>query len=159
MCLKAIPVETVTKGKKKGAKATKGKGKKKASASEVVEADEEESEATQEPARKRRKLQEFDSESTLIDSESPDLLDEAEEAELQVMMVEERGSGYPSGMFSSVGAVSPLDFALISTPADPKTQAYLKAAFDPIFGYPSIVRFSWGTVKIAMDKNGIPCTW
>ncbi|KAI5454294.1 hypothetical protein NCC49_004352 [Naganishia albida] len=138
MCLKAVTIETDTKGKKKASKATKGKSKKKPTASDDVDGDEEEPETTQEPARKRRKLQEFDSETTLIDSESPDLPDEGEEAELQIMMVEERGSGYP---------------------ADPKTQAYLKAAFDPIFGYPSIVRFSWGTVKIAMDKNGIPCTW
>lgn len=48
---------------------------------------------------------------------------------------------------------------LVTMHTDPKTQAYLRAAFDPIFGYPSIVRFSWGTVKIAMDKNGVPCTW
>jgi outer membrane protein OmpA-like peptidoglycan-associated protein len=158
MCLKAVPAEANTKGKKKGGKATKGKGKKKAMASEVMEADEEDTEATQEPARKRRKLQEFDSESTLIDSENPDLEGDAGEAELQLIMVEERGSGYPSGMSNSV-KVSPVHFALIRTSVDPKTQAYLKAAFDPIYGYPSIVRFSWGTVKIAMDKNGIPCTW
>jgi hypothetical protein len=105
MCLKAVPIEADTKGKKKAGKAAKGKGKKKWSASDVM--DEPEAESIQEPAHKRRKLQEFDSESTLIDSESPDIPDEAEEAELQVMMVEERGSGYPSGAFmQSVFAAS-----------------------------------------------------
>lgn len=97
MCLKAVTIETDTKGKKKASKATKGKGKKKPTASDDMDGDEEEPDTTQEPARKRRKLQEFDSETTLIDSESPDLPDEGEEAELQIMMVEERGSGYPSG--------------------------------------------------------------
>lgn len=101
MCLQAVPIERASdgKGKKKGTKATKGKGKKKASDSAVLEAEEEETEATQEPARKRRKLQEFDSETTLVDTESTDVPtpSEAGEAELQVTMVEERGSGYPSG--------------------------------------------------------------
>lgn len=42
---------------------------------------------------------------------------------------------------------------------DPKTQAYLRNAFHPVFGYPGIVRFSWATVKVIIDKDGTPCTW
>lgn len=49
-----------------------------------------------------------------------------------------RGSGYPS---------------------DPKTQAYLKDGIDPVFGYKGIVRFSWATVKVLLDKNGVECKW
>ena len=49
-----------------------------------------------------------------------------------------RGSGYPS---------------------DPKTQAYLKEGMDPVFGYKGIVRFSWATVKVLLDKNGVECKW
>jgi len=49
-----------------------------------------------------------------------------------------RGSGYPS---------------------DPKTQAYLKDGMDPVFGYKGIVRFSWATVKVLLDKNGVECKW
>ncbi|GHJ84842.1 hypothetical protein NliqN6_1244 [Naganishia liquefaciens] len=143
LCLKAVAEQSTSdgKGKKTVGKALKGKGKQRAADEDTLDGKEDvESGSAQGPARKRRKLREFDSETTLVDSESPDVeaSEETGEAELKVTMVEERGSGYPS---------------------DPKTQAYLKAAFDPIFGYPSIVRFSWGTVKIAMDKNGIPCTW
>ncbi|KAJ9124964.1 hypothetical protein QFC24_002896 [Naganishia onofrii] len=140
MCLKAVPVQAASKekGKKKAVgRNGKGKGAKKAAAVDAVGMDDEEA---QEPVRKRRKLQEFDSETLTEEAESLGVETPIEKDgdELHVMMVEERGSGYPS---------------------DPKTQAYLRAAFDPIFGYPSIVRFSWGTVKIAMDKNGVPCTW
>ncbi|WVN86487.1 ribonuclease HII [Cryptococcus depauperatus CBS 7841] len=49
-----------------------------------------------------------------------------------------RGSGYPS---------------------DPKTQAYLKGCIDPIFGYKGIVRFSWNTIKVLLDKQAIECRW
>ncbi|WWC72063.1 uncharacterized protein I206_106023 [Kwoniella pini CBS 10737] len=49
-----------------------------------------------------------------------------------------RGSGYPS---------------------DPKTQAFLKESIDPIFGYKGIVRFSWATIKVLLDKNGVNCKW
>ncbi|WWD19681.1 ribonuclease HII [Kwoniella shandongensis] len=49
-----------------------------------------------------------------------------------------RGSGYPS---------------------DPKTQAFLKEGLDPVFGYKGIVRFSWATVKVLMDKQGVECKW
>ncbi|KAL7418517.1 hypothetical protein Q5752_006975 [Cryptotrichosporon argae] len=49
-----------------------------------------------------------------------------------------RGSGYPS---------------------DPKTQAYLRDALDPVFGYKGIVRFSWATVKVLLDKQAAACRW
>lgn len=103
MCLKAVPEEPASdsKGKKKTAKALKGKGKKRAAEVDVLEGQEEAEDAnTPEPARKRRKLQEFDSETTLVDSETQDdgVSEETKETELEVTMIEERGSGYPSGM-------------------------------------------------------------
>jgi ribonuclease H2 subunit A len=49
-----------------------------------------------------------------------------------------RGSGYPS---------------------DPRTQAYLKESLDPVFGYKGIVRFSWATVKVLLEKQAIECKW
>ena len=49
-----------------------------------------------------------------------------------------RGSGYPS---------------------DPRTQAFLKDSLDPVFGYKGIVRFSWATVKVILEKNGVECKW
>lgn len=50
----------------------------------------------------------------------------------------QRGSGYPS---------------------DPKTQAFLKDDVDPVFGYKGIVRFSWATVKVILEKQGVECKW
>ncbi|KAJ9108073.1 hypothetical protein QFC19_002538 [Naganishia cerealis] len=104
MCLKAVPMEMVVakgKGKKKVAgKNGKGKDAKRTASSNVLDMDDEEakSQEAQEPARKRQRLQEFDSE-TLTESESFDALTPSEKDgdELHVRMVEERGSGYPSG--------------------------------------------------------------
>jgi len=42
---------------------------------------------------------------------------------------------------------------------DPNTQAWLKGAFDPIFGFPSIVRFSWATVKVLLENGGHKVKW
>ena len=42
---------------------------------------------------------------------------------------------------------------------DPNTQAWLKTAVDPVFGFPSIVRFSWTTVKVILDKSAHPVKW
>lgn len=49
-----------------------------------------------------------------------------------------RGSGYPS---------------------DPRTQAFLKEGIDPVFGYKGVVRFSWATVKVLLEKQGVECRW
>ncbi|KAF8320703.1 hypothetical protein DL93DRAFT_1725027 [Clavulina sp. PMI_390] len=49
-----------------------------------------------------------------------------------------RGSGYPS---------------------DPNTQAWLRSHLEPTFGFPSIVRFSWATVKVPIEKSGHEVQW
>ncbi|PCH42402.1 ribonuclease H2 subunit A [Wolfiporia cocos MD-104 SS10] len=51
---------------------------------------------------------------------------------------EELGSGYPS---------------------DPKTQAWIKDSLEPTFGFPSLARFSWTTIKLAMEKHGYAVQW
>ncbi|KAH0788455.1 Ribonuclease H2 subunit A [Histomonas meleagridis] len=38
-------------------------------------------------------------------------------------------------------------------PGDPVTVEWLKTNFDNVFGFPSIVRFSWGTIKDIFAKN------
>lgn len=39
-------------------------------------------------------------------------------------------------------------------PSDPATKKWLQDVFDPVFGYPSNVRFSWSTIeKIFHDRN------
>ncbi|KIM39871.1 hypothetical protein M413DRAFT_446791 [Hebeloma cylindrosporum] len=44
-------------------------------------------------------------------------------------------------------------------PSDPNTQAWLKTAIDPVFGFPKIVRFSWTTVKVILEKNACSVKW
>ncbi|KDN48802.1 hypothetical protein RSAG8_02789, partial [Rhizoctonia solani AG-8 WAC10335] len=44
-------------------------------------------------------------------------------------------------------------------PSDPNTKAWLKAVCEPTFGFPNIVRFSWGTSKTALENNGHSVTW
>jgi ribonuclease H2 subunit A len=42
---------------------------------------------------------------------------------------------------------------------DPRTQAWLENNVDPIFGLPSVVRFSWQTVKTLLDKRAHKVKW
>ncbi|CCM01387.1 uncharacterized protein FIBRA_03438 [Fibroporia radiculosa] len=44
-------------------------------------------------------------------------------------------------------------------PSDPKTQAWIKGSLDPTFGFPSLVRFSWTTIKLVLEKNGHVVQW
>jgi len=44
-------------------------------------------------------------------------------------------------------------------PADPNTQAWLKNNLDPVFGFPKIVRFSWATVKVILEKSAHNVKW
>jgi ribonuclease H2 subunit A len=98
-----------------------------------------------EDEEKMSKKRKVDGVSEDADGEANDEPDDQEE----VVEVEVRGSGYPSGW----SRLQPL------LTSDPKTQAYLRNSFHPVFGYPGIVRFSWATVKVIIDKDGAPCTW
>lgn len=49
-----------------------------------------------------------------------------------------RGSGYPS---------------------DPRTKRWMEDNCDDIFGYPTFVRFSWGTAKVLMKKKAVQVDW
>ncbi|CDO73713.1 hypothetical protein BN946_scf185015.g41 [Trametes cinnabarina] len=64
--------------------------------------------------------------------------DRDENASVQARWAEDTGSGYPS---------------------DPKTQAWIKNSLDPIFGYPSLARFSWATIKVVLEKDAYPVKW
>lgn len=44
-------------------------------------------------------------------------------------------------------------------PSDPKTQAWIRNSLDPTFGFPSLVRFSWTTIKVALEKSGHDVEW
>lgn len=45
-------------------------------------------------------------------------------------------------------------------PGDPLTKAWLAANFDPVFGWPSVARFSWSTAKVAFKgPSAVRVTW
>lgn len=48
---------------------------------------------------------------------------------------------------------------MIDCDLDPSTKAFLQANVDPVFGFPSLVRFCWQTVKTILDTKGVECVW
>ncbi|KIJ62821.1 hypothetical protein HYDPIDRAFT_113928 [Hydnomerulius pinastri MD-312] len=44
-------------------------------------------------------------------------------------------------------------------PSDPKTKAWIGESLDPTFGFPSLVRFSWTTVKVVLEKSAHEAKW
>jgi len=44
-------------------------------------------------------------------------------------------------------------------PGDPKTKGWMTKAFDPVFGFPSIIRFSWSTTTTLLDNYGVAVQW
>lgn len=44
-------------------------------------------------------------------------------------------------------------------PSDPMTKKWLRDNIDPIFGFPSIVRFSWKTCDPILEKDACPVDW
>ncbi|KAL4062925.1 ribonuclease H-like domain-containing protein [Scleroderma citrinum] len=44
-------------------------------------------------------------------------------------------------------------------PSDPKTKGWINGSMDPTFGFPSLVRFSWTTVKVVLEKSAHPIKW
>lgn len=44
-------------------------------------------------------------------------------------------------------------------PGDPETKTWLEEHFNPVFGFPSLVRFSWSTCKPFLTKGGVDVYW
>lgn len=44
-------------------------------------------------------------------------------------------------------------------PSDPKTKAWMRANLDPVFGFPSFVRFSWGPAKLMIKDSATLVKW
>lgn len=44
-------------------------------------------------------------------------------------------------------------------PADPETKKFLERCVDPVFGFPTLARFSWSTITKALDKDACKCDW
>lgn len=43
--------------------------------------------------------------------------------------------------------------------ADPDTKVWLEAHLDPVFGLPSLVRFSWSTAARLLGERAAPVRW
>ncbi|XP_059689068.1 ribonuclease H2 subunit A [Gavia stellata] len=44
-------------------------------------------------------------------------------------------------------------------PNDPKTKEWLRRHLEPVFGFPQLVRFSWGTARELLQRGGVPVKW
>eukprot|EP00727_Mastigamoeba_balamuthi_P012517 m51a1_g7889 putative ribonuclease h2 subunit a-like (259) ;mRNA; f:76982-78173 len=44
-------------------------------------------------------------------------------------------------------------------PSDPTTQRWLRESVDEVFGFPSVMRFSWKTCDALLDKSACPVDW
>ncbi|KAJ7158754.1 ribonuclease H-like domain-containing protein [Mycena filopes] len=44
-------------------------------------------------------------------------------------------------------------------PSDPRTKTWLRESIEPVFGFAKIVRFSWSTVKVLLEKEGKNVDW
>ncbi|XP_066065082.1 ribonuclease H2 subunit A, partial [Chamaea fasciata] len=44
-------------------------------------------------------------------------------------------------------------------PNDPKTKEWLRRNLEPVFGFPQLVRFSWGTAQALLQAGGVPVLW
>ena len=79
------------------------------------------------------------------------------------------GSGYPGGVFSllilslqSYTQLLSLPVATLSTltsVVDPQTVKWLAANLDPVFGFPSVVRFSWQTAQKLLEERAAKVSW
>lgn len=71
---------------------------------------------------------------------------------------EEVGSGYPSGVFIRQSFFSRPQ-KMTCTILDPNTKSWVKNSLEKTFGYPSIARFSWTTIKVVLDDNAHAVEW
>jgi len=44
-------------------------------------------------------------------------------------------------------------------PSDPKTKAWIENSLEKTFGFPSVARFSWTTVKVILEKSAHSIKW
>lgn len=44
-------------------------------------------------------------------------------------------------------------------PSDPTTKEWLRRTLDPVFGFPSLVRFSWQTCKTILEEKAVEFVW
>ena len=44
-------------------------------------------------------------------------------------------------------------------PSDERTKAWMRKFLDPVFGWPSVVRFSWKPAVELLEKNAVRVVW
>eukprot|EP01098_Paradermamoeba_levis_P006742 TRINITY_DN2805_c0_g1_i2.p1 TRINITY_DN2805_c0_g1~~TRINITY_DN2805_c0_g1_i2.p1 ORF type:complete len:236 (+),score=53.49 TRINITY_DN2805_c0_g1_i2:122-829(+) len=44
-------------------------------------------------------------------------------------------------------------------PADPITKTWMRSNLDPVFGFPSVIRFSWKTTDTLLKSKAVSVTW
>lgn len=71
---------------------------------------------------------------------------------------EQVGSGYPSGVFILHSFFSHTQ-KLTRIVLDPNTKTWVKDSLEKTFGYPSVARFSWTTIKVVLDDNAHAVEW
>ena len=52
-----------------------------------------------------------------------------------------------------------LSCTLLAMTADPNTVKWLKTNLDPVFGYPTVVRFSWSTCRELLEDRAVEVQW
>jgi ribonuclease H2 subunit A len=67
------------------------------------------------------------------------------------------GSGYPSGAHFELFLPSSRVAELYIT--DPNTKLWIKDSLERTFGYPSIARFSWTTIKVVLEGQAHEVKW
>jgi ribonuclease H2 subunit A len=68
------------------------------------------------------------------------------------------GSGYPGGKGNLMSVLLKDCPNLITNEADPGTKQWLEDHKHPVSGFPSLVRFSWGTCT-PFFKGAVEVTW
>ena len=50
-------------------------------------------------------------------------------------------------------------FSVFFSSVDAKTKQFLTDSLDPVFGFTSLVRFSWSTADIILREKAVPVHW
>ncbi|KAI6183756.1 Ribonuclease [Aphelenchoides bicaudatus] len=61
-------------------------------------------------------------------------------------------------VFDEIDMTKPLN-GFGSGYGDPETMTYLSESFNPVFGYSTLVRFTWKNVAKAVEDNAVKCKW
>jgi ribonuclease H2 subunit A len=102
-------------------------------------------------------------------SDGADDVEDADEATPQPARKRQRAADDGGGSSSSSAAASSSSSSTSASlhpstagsgyPGDPATKAWLRKHLDAVFGWPSVMRFSWSTSKDMLEKDATPVEW